>query len=121
MSPATKAIKVHVCSATNPVALPRKPKKAPAIGNASTAFPASLFSASANLFNYFFKTPSSFDGELPLSSTPSKAPVIASTVVKIVTEWVVRIENMVIPCSQNKVRIFLPKMYFYQESLQEFV
>ena len=121
MSPATKAIKVHVCSATNRVALPRKPKKAPAIGNASTAFPASLFSASANLFNYFFKTPSSFDGELPASSTPSNAPVIASIVVKIVIEWVVRIENMVITCSQNKVRIFLPKMYFYQEPLQGFV
>ena len=121
MSPATKAIKVHVCSATNPMALPKKPKKAPSIGNTSTAFPASHFSASANLFNYFFKTPSSFDGELPVSSPPSKAPVIASAIIKIVIECLVRIENMVIPCSQNKVRIFLQKIYSYQKLLQGFV
>ena len=51
----------------------------------------------------------------------TKAPAIASTIVRIVIEWVVTIENMVIPCSQNKVRIFLPKMYFCQEPLQGFV
>ena len=61
MSPATKTIKAHVCSATNPTALPKKLKKAPTTlstiaDNASTTFPASLLSASSNLSNYFVKT-----------------------------------------------------------------
>ena len=60
ISPATKTVKAHACSAMNPTALPRKPRMAPATlptmaGNASTAFPASLLSASANLSNHFLK------------------------------------------------------------------
>ena len=47
MSPTTKTIKAHVCSATNAMAFPRKLKLAPTtlltmVGNASAAFPASL-------------------------------------------------------------------------------
>ena len=60
ISPATKIIKAHVYSATNPTVFPRKQKMAPTTlptiaGNASTAFPASLLSASANLSNHFFQ------------------------------------------------------------------
>ena len=62
MSPATETIKAHVCSATNPTAFPRKLKIAPTTlptiaDNASTAFPASLLSASASLSNHFLKIP----------------------------------------------------------------
>ena len=51
MSPATKTIKAHVSSATNPTAFPRKPSMAPTAllmiaGNASAAFPASHLRAS---------------------------------------------------------------------------
>ena len=58
------------------MALPKKlkivPKTLPTIaGNASTAFPASLFSTSASLFNHLFKTPSSFDRERPPPATPA--------------------------------------------------
>ena len=64
----TKTIRAHVCSATNPTAFPRELKIAPTTlptiaANASTAFPASLLSASANLSNHFFKIPSTFGGE----------------------------------------------------------
>ena len=68
VSPATKTIKAHVCSATNPSALPQKLKMAPTTlpmiaGNASTAFPASLLRVSASLINHFFEAPSPFGGE----------------------------------------------------------
>ena len=76
------------------------PTTLPAIaGNASTAFPASLLSESANTFNPFFKTPSSFDGRPPVPQPLPKAPVIARTIVEIVIERAVSIENMVRPCS----------------------
>ena len=63
MSPLTKTIRTHICSATNPTVFPRKLKIAPAAlptiaGNTSTAFPASLLSQSADLSNHFFKAPS---------------------------------------------------------------
>ena len=74
-------------------------------GNASTAFPASLLSAFASLSNYFFKAPSSFGGEPPVPLPPSKTPVMARAIVEIVIERAVSIEKMIIPCSQNKVRI----------------
>ena len=97
-NPATKTIKAHVCSATNPTVFPRKLKIAPTTlptiaGNASTAFPASSLSAFASLCNHFFKTPSSFQ------PSPLKTPVIARTIVEIVIERAVSIENMVMPCS----------------------
>ena len=111
MSPLTKAIRAHVCSAINPTALPKKPRMPPTAfptiaGNASVDFPANLLSASASLSNYFLKTPSSFGGEPPV---PPKAPVMARTIVEIVIERAVSIENMVIPCSRNKVRILSAK------------
>ena len=114
---ATKAVKAHVYSATNPMCLHKKPKMAPATlptkaGNASTAFPASLLSASASLSNHFYKTPSSFDGEPPATPHPRKTPVMASTIVEIVIEMTTRIENMVMPCSRNKVRILSAKDVF---------
>ena len=62
----------------------------------------SLLSVSASL-SIFSKTPSSFDGEPPTPPPPPKTPVMASTIVQIVIERAVRIENMVMPCSQNKV------------------
>ena len=81
MSPTTKTIKAHVCSATNPTTFPRKLKIAPTAlptmaGNASTAFPASLLSASASLSNHFFRVPLSFDGEPPAPPPPPKTPVM---------------------------------------------
>ena len=79
-------------------------------GKASTAFPASLLSASANLFNHFFRVPQPFDGEPPVTlPPPPNTPVMERTVVKIVMERTVSIENMVMPCSRNKVRIFSVK------------
>ena len=62
------------------MALPKKLRMASTTlptmaGNASTAFPASLLSASANLSNHFFKSPSFFDGEPPPPpSPPPKTP-----------------------------------------------
>ena len=41
----------------------------------------------------------------PLQPTPPKTPVIARTIVEIVIEKAVNIENMVMPCSRNRVRI----------------
>ena len=98
-----------MCSATNPTAFQKKIKMAPTAlptiaGNASTAFPASLLSASANLSNYFFKAPLSFDGGPPAPPLPPpKTPVMARTIVEIVIERAVRNENIVMLCSQNKV------------------
>ena len=61
-SESTLHIKAHVCTATNPMPFPRKLKivrtTLPTIaGNASTAFTASLLSASPSLSKHFFKTP----------------------------------------------------------------
>ena len=75
ISPATKTIKVHVFSAKNPTALPKKLKIAPAtltkiVGNASTAFLGCHLIASASLFNHLFKTHSFFDGEPPPPPLP---------------------------------------------------
>ena len=78
-------------------------------GNASTAFPASLLSVSANVSNHFFKVPQPFPGEPP---PPPKTPVIARTIVEMVIERAVRIENMVMPCSRNKARILSVKDVF---------
>ena len=70
---------VHVCSGTNPTAFPRKlkiePTTLPAIaGNASTAFPASLLSASANVSDHFFKVALSFGREPLVPPPPPKPP-----------------------------------------------
>ena len=103
ISPATKTIKVHVFSAKNPTALPKKLKIAPAtltkiVGNASTAFLACHLIASASLFNHLFKTPSFFDGEPPPPPLPPpKTTEIASTIVEIVIERAVSTETMVQP------------------------
>ena len=103
---APKTIKAHVCSATNPTALPRKFKIAstrlPSIaGNASTAFPASLSSAAANLLNYFFDAPSSFVGEAESHAPPPppKTPITANAMVEIVLYRAVSIDITVMPCS----------------------
>ena len=96
---ATKTIRVHVCSAINLTAFPSKlkiiPTTLPAIpGNASTNFPAGLLIAFASLSNHFYKIPLSFGGEPPV---PPKTPVIARTIVEIVIEKTINIENMVMP------------------------
>ena len=103
-SPATKTVRAFVYSATQPTAFPRKIKMAPTTlptiaRNASTAFPVSLLSASANLSKHFYKAPSSFGGK------PPKTPVMARIIVDTVVEKAVSIDNMVMPCSLNKVRI----------------
>ena len=117
ISPAAKTITDHVCSATNPTALPNKLKIAPITlptiaGNTSTAFPASLLSASANLSNHFSKTLLSFDGGPPAPPRPPKTRVMARAIVEIVIERAVSIENMVMLCSRNKVRILSAKGVF---------
>ena len=101
----------------NPTAFPRKLKVAPTTlptiaGNASAAFPASLLGASTSLFNHFFKNPSSFGGESPVPQYPPKTPMKESTVVEMVIERAVSIENMVMHCSQNKVQILSAKDVF---------
>ena len=90
-------------SATNPTAFPRKLKITPTTpptiaGTALMPFAASLLSASASLFNHFFKIPLSFGGELPAPPSTQKISVIARTIVEIVIEKAVSIENMVMPC-----------------------
>ena len=109
-SPATKATRAHVCSATNLTAFPKKLKIAPTTlptitGNASTPFPASLLSAFARLSTHFFKSPLSFGEEAPVSPPPPEIPMMASKIAEIVIETTVSIENTVMPCSGNKVRI----------------
>ena len=105
-----KTIKAHVCSATNPTTFPRKLKIAPialptVASNSSTAFPASLLSVFASLSSHFFNIPSSFGGGPPASPPPQKIPVMASIIVEIVIEKAVSFENILMPCSENKVRI----------------
>ena len=43
---------------------------------------------------------------------PPKTPVIASIIVEIISERAVSIENIVIPCSRNRVLILTPKDVF---------
>ena len=125
ISPATKTIKVHVCSAANPTAFPKKLKMAPTTlptiaGNGWIAFPANPLSASGSLSNHFFKTLSSFDGEPPAPPPPPKTHVIARTNVQIVIESAVRIGNMVVPCSRNKARIVSAKDVFLSRNFSRF-
>ena len=113
MSLAKKTIKGHVFSATNPTAFPRKLKAAPTIlpmilGSAVAAFPTSLLSTSASLSNHSFRVPLPFDGGHPAPPlTP--LPVMTRTIVAIVIDRAVRIENMLMPCSLNRVRILSAK------------
>ena len=91
MSPATKIIKAHICSATNLTVFSRKLTAAPTTlpmlaGDSPAAFPARLLSASANLSN----NPSlSFGGGPPVPLPPPKTPSMAKTIVAMI------IENMV--------------------------
>ena len=87
-------------------------------GNASTAFPESLSSAFAILFNHFFKAPLSFDREPPPFPPPPKTPVIAREIVEIVIERAVSIENIVIPCSRKRYEFFLLRTYLYRKFFQ---
>ena len=115
MSPTTKTIKAKVCSATNPTAFPRKlkmaPKTLPTIaGNASAAFPAIFLRATASPSNHFFKVPLYFYGGPPAPPLPPpKAHVMARTIVEMVIERAVSIENMVILCFLNRMRILSAK------------
>ena len=114
ISPATKTIKAHVCSATNPTTFPRKFRMAPTTlpmmgGNASAAFPASLLKASASLSNHFFKVPLSFDGEPHVPLPPPETPVMARTIAAMVMDREASTEAMVIPCSLNRIRILSAK------------
>ena len=90
------------------MAFPRKLKMAPTMllmiaGNASAVFPASIF-------KHFFRVPLPFDGVPPVPPLPPpKALVMTRTIVAMVTEKGVNIENIVIPCSRNKVRILSAK------------
>ena len=121
-SPATKAIKAHVCLATNPTAFPRKLKIAattlPTIAsNGSATFPASLLSPFASLSIHFLKASSSFGGELP-AAPPNhpKTPIMAMTIAQIVIERAVSIENIVIPCPRKKVRILSANDVFWSKT-----
>ena len=103
-SPVTKAIKTHVCSATNPTASPKKPTMAPTTlsamaSNALTAFSASLLSASANLYNHFFKAPLFLGGGPPPPPPPPKSPMAESTTVAIPVKMVVSAEIISTICS----------------------
>ena len=57
----------------------------------------------------FFKVPLSFDGGPLVPIPPPKTPVMARTVATMVIEKAVNIENMVILCSRNRVRILSAK------------
>ena len=102
ISPTTKTIEAHICSATNPTAPPRRLKMAPATlptiaFNASTAFSVSLLSASANLSNNFFKAPLFFDGGPPVPPPPPKSPTTESAIVVIAAKRAGSVE--IIICS----------------------
>ena len=117
MSPTTKTIRADVYSATDPTALPKKLKMTPTTlpamaGNTSTGFPASLLSASANLYNYFFKTPLYFGGEPPVPPPLPKSPVIESIVVAIPAKKVESPKRIVIICLRITIRIFSGKDIF---------
>ena len=89
-------------------------------GNASAAFPASLLSASASLSNHFYRVSFCFDARPPAPPPPPKTPAMVRTIVEIVTERAVSIENMAIPCSLIRYDIFPLGMYLYQELFQGF-
>ena len=117
MSPATKTVKAHVCSANNPAALPRRLRIAattlPMIaGNASMAFPPSLSSVFANLSNHFFRIPLSFGRKLPASLPPPKSPTIESIIVAIPAKRAERVEIIITICSRIKIRILSGKGVF---------
>ena len=87
-----------------PITLPMIPS------SASAAFPASLLSASASLSNHFFRVPLPVGGEPPAPPLPPpKTPSMARTIVAMVMDRAVSIENMVIPCSLNRVQILSTK------------
>ena len=114
MSPATKTMIAHVFSATNPTALPRKLSMAPTIlptmtVNASIVFPSNIIRASASLSNHFFRVPLPDEEPLVPPLPPPKTPSMARAIVALVMDKAVSIENMVIPCSLNSVRILSPK------------
>ena len=116
MSPTTKTIRADVYSATDPTALPNKLKMTPTTlpamaGNTSTGFPASLLSASANLYNYFFKT-LYFGGEPPVPLPLPKSRMIESTVVAIPAKKVESPKRIVIICLRITIRIFSGKDMF---------
>ena len=75
-------------------------------GNTLAASPTSLLRASASLSNYFFRAPLPFDEGPPPLPPP---PVMARTIVAMVIEKAVSIENMVIPCSLSRIRILSAK------------
>ena len=78
-------------------------------GNASTSFLTNLLSASTSLS----KIPLSFGGELSVPSPPPpETPVMARTIVAIIIEKAASIEDMVIPCSLNRVQILSSKDVF---------
>ena len=115
-SPATKTIRAHVCSATNPMAFPRKLKIAPTIlpttvGNTSVTFPASLLSASANL-SIFSALPPSFGGETSVLSPPPKSPMTECTIVAIPAKRAESVQIMTTNCSRIKIRILYGKGMF---------
>ena len=125
MSPTTKTIKAHVCSATNPTASPRKFKMAritlPTMeGNASTAFPASLLSVSASLSNHFFKAPLSFGREPPAPPSHSlqkhlwwQGQVLRCSLKR---QLILKIWWYLVPWTGY--RFFPPWTYLYQELFQ---
>ena len=113
---ATKAIKLHVCSATNLTALSRKFKMTatttfPAkVGNALTAFPASLLMVSGDLFNKFLKTSSSIDDkDVAGIPSPLNIPVRVSAVVQVIKERTISTDTIDISCSRYKVSIISVK------------
>ena len=75
----------------------------PMVGNASTAFPASFLSVSANLSNHFFRVPLSFGEE------PPKSPMTESTIVVILVKRAESVEIIVIICSRIRIRILSAK------------
>ena len=114
MSPIAKTIKAHVCSATNPTTFPRKLKIAPTTlptiaSNASTAFPTSLLSALLACLTIFSRFPYLLMENLLPPPPPPKTSVMAKTIVEMVIERAISIEDMVILCSRIKVGILSAK------------
>ena len=78
-------------------------------GNASTAFPAGLLSASASLSSHFFKAPLSFGGGPPIPPPPPKWPITESTIVAITAKKAESVEIIVIIYSRSKIQILSGK------------
>ena len=118
--PAIKTIRAHVCSATNPTALPKKLRWHQQHFLRWQVMPQRpsprVFWVHLLTYLTIFSRPLSFGGEPPVPSPPSKSPMIESTVAAIPAQRVESPKNIVIICSRITIRIFSGKDIFWSRT-----